>query len=168
MRAGSGGQLHIWCKEMLWCNGAVQMKVNMNYWCKHLMSTASILGIVWFAALINDRYPNKCIHFFIQKRGILFNILCTADTKTTSSKPQTKFLHSNPAFHLKMASPKKQPFTFVVQFHILKDRLQQSHLSRMAKAIFRIPFWTDTHFPFKQIALFSSLKLHQQDYRIKN
>lgn len=28
-------------------------------------------------------------------------------------------------------------------------------------------FLTDTHFPFKQIALFSSLKLHQQDYRIK-
>lgn len=44
---------------------------------------------------------------------------------------------TDPAIHLKMASPKKQSFTFVVQFHILKDRLQQSHLSRMAKAIFQ-------------------------------
>lgn len=47
--------------------------------------------------------------------------------RQTCSKPQTKFLHRrNPASHFKMAPPpppnKKQPFTFVVQFHILTDR----------------------------------------------
>lgn len=66
---------------------------------------------------------------------------------------------SNPAFHFKMApTPKKQPFTFVVQFHILTDLLQQSHFSRTAQAMLRIPSLTNTHFPFKQIALFFLFK----------
>lgn len=66
---------------------------------------------------------------------------------------------TNPAFHFKMDPPpqKKQPFTFVVQFHILTDLLQQCHFSRTAQAMFRLPCLTDTHFPFKQIALFFPL-----------
>lgn len=67
-------------------------------------------------------------------------------------------------------APQKKTTLYVCSpvSHSEKIVLQQSHFSRMAQATFRIlPFLTDTHFPFKQIALFSSLKLHQQDYRIK-
>ena len=64
---------------------------------------------------------------------------------------------------------KKHPITFVVQFHILK----RSFYSNLILAEWHKPhseyhFLTDNPlFPFKQIALFSSLKLRQQDYRIK-
>lgn len=82
--------------------------------------------------------------------------------RQTCSKPQTKFLHRrNPASHFKMAPPpppnKKQPFTFVVQFHILTDRF--TAISCLAewhepRSEYHFLFLTETHFPFKQIALF--------------
>lgn len=78
--------------------------------------------------------------------------------RQTGSKPQTKFLHqSNPASHFKMAPtpPKKQPFVCSPVSH--SDRSFYSNLILAEWHKPRSEYFhvlTDTHFPFKQIALF--------------
>lgn len=109
---------------------------------------------------------------FIHKMGLsFFTSYAQQIQRQTGSKPQTKFLHqSNPASHFKMPPPppKKQPFVCSPVSH--SDRSFYSNLILAEWHKPRSEYFhvlTDTHFPFKQIAL-SSLKLLQQDYRLKN
>lgn len=127
---------------------------------------------IWLTAEANDRCLNAhAFTYFIHKMGFLFLHLMHSrykDKHLLNHKLNSSI--ANPAFHFQMApTPKKQPFTFVVQFHILTDLLQQSHLSRTAQAMFRIPcFWQIPTSPLNKLHFFSSLKLHWQDYRIKS
>lgn len=129
-----------------------------------LMSAGSVPVLahrIRVAAETNDRCPSaRAFTSFIHKMGFYFLHLMHSRYKDKHLLNHKLYSSTNPAFHFKMAPTpqKKQPFTFVVQFHILTDLLQQSHFSTMAQAMFRIPCLTDTHFPFKQIALFFLFK----------
>lgn len=114
-------------------------KVGVNYWWRHLTCASSIPAVsiqcerVWLAAATKWQMSKlDAFTSFIHKMGFLFffflNILVITSyaqqiRRHTCSKPQTKFLRRrNPASHFKMAPllQKSNPFTFVVQFHILK------------------------------------------------
>lgn len=105
-------------------------------------SIAALVSCDWL--LLNDRCPNTdAFTSFIHKMGIFCTSYAQQIQRQTCSKPQTKFLHrSNPASHFKMA-PQKKATLYVCSpvSHSEKIVLQQSHVSRMAQATLRIPFF---------------------------
>lgn len=163
---------------MQWCieNEKLEWIIDVNIWCPpvqvlEFVQCQCLIGHR-LTAVINDRCPNtNAFNSFIHKMGIFFIFTSYAQQiqRQTCSKPQTKFLHRfNPASHFKMPHPPKATlYVCSPVSHSERSFYSNLILAEWHKPCSEYYFWQIPTSPLNKLHFFSSLKLHQQDYRIK-